>query len=430
MNKDLILIVGNGISGSTAAREIRKRCDRPILMISEECEYFFSRPALMYVYMGHLKWAHTQPYPDTFWKDNDIALKKTRVEAIDFEAQRISCSDGAYIEYTDLVLALGSVSNKLGWPGQDAEGVTGLYHKSDLEALERFTISARQAVIVGGGLIGIELAEMLLSRGIEVHFLVREASFWDRVLPQPESAIINDTIRRHGVHLHLLTGLQEIVTDCHRRAIGVITDKGEKIAAQIVGLTVGVSPHIAWLKATTLAISHGILIDEYLRTNLPHVYAIGDCAELKTPPLWRRPIEAVWYSGKIMGETVAHTLTGKPKKYLPGHWYNSAKFFDIEYQIYGQISVSIPNSEKQFFWSSTDNTKTLRIAYNDDDGRFIGVCSLGIRWRQEYFHRALHQQLSVEEVIAHLAEANFDPEFYHRYESDIFHRFRQKHTTL
>ena len=148
----------------------------------------------MYVYMGHLKWEHTQPYENHFWKKNKLDLLEETVTQIDPNKKTITLSNESILSYDSLVLATGSIPNKFGWPGENLKGVQGLYTKQDLENLEELTPSIEEAVIVGGGLIGIELAEMLHARGKKVTFLVREKSFWDNVLPKGESALINKPV--------------------------------------------------------------------------------------------------------------------------------------------------------------------------------------------------------------------------------------------
>ena len=169
-----IVIIGNGISGVTAARHIRKRDSKSeILIISAETKYFFSRTALMYIYMGHMKFEHTKPYEDGFWAKNKIDLCFGRVDEIDFTQKKLSLNIGKTVGYDSLVLALGSRPNRFGWKGQDLPGVQGLYSCQDLELMEENTKGVKSAVIVGGGLIGVEMAEMLISRSIKVYFLVR-----------------------------------------------------------------------------------------------------------------------------------------------------------------------------------------------------------------------------------------------------------------
>lgn len=172
-----IIIIGNGIAGTTLARNIRKKSRQAILIISKESDYFFSRTALMYVYMGHLKWEHLEPYEKGFWQKNKIDLLNAEVTNINAKEKVVVLANGQHLSYDSLVLATGSTPNKFGWKGQDLENVQGLYTKQDLEQLTANTPNIQQAVVVGGGLIGIELVEMLHSRGITASFLVRENHF-------------------------------------------------------------------------------------------------------------------------------------------------------------------------------------------------------------------------------------------------------------
>ena len=128
-----VVIIGNGIAGVTAARHIRKLSDKKITIISAETKYFFSRTALTYVYMGHMKFEHTQPYEDWFWKKNKIELVQAYVEKIDFKSKVLHTSDNRDLEYDQLILATGSQPNKFGWPGQNLKGVQGLVSKQDLD---------------------------------------------------------------------------------------------------------------------------------------------------------------------------------------------------------------------------------------------------------------------------------------------------------
>ena len=268
-----IIIIGNGIAGTTLARNIRKNSRHPILIISKESDYFFSRTALMYVYMGHLKWENLEPYEKGFWQQNNIDLLKAEVTQIKPQEKIIVLANGQHLSYSSLVLATGSTPNKFGWKGQDLEGVQGLYTKQDLEKLTANTPNIKQAVVVGGGLIGIELAEMLHSRGIRVTFLVREDSFWNKVISPHEGDMIEKHILAHGIDLKMSTNLVEIIANEKGQANAVITDQGESLPCQMVGLTAGVRPNIDFLKNSDLEMNRGILVDQHLATNLPDIYA-------------------------------------------------------------------------------------------------------------------------------------------------------------
>lgn len=425
-----IVIIGNGISGVTVARHIRKQSNHQITIISEETEFFFSRTALMYVFMGHMKFEHTQPYENDFWKKNKINLIHKRVEQVFTKEKALLLHDNSTLSYDKLVIATGSKPNKFGWPGQDLKGVTGLYHKQDLENLEALAIKAKHAVIVGGGLIGIELAEMLHSRNIGVTFLVRESSFWNGVLPDGESQLINRHIKEHHIDLRLETGLKEIISDENGNARAVVTDKNETIECQIVGLTAGVTPNIDFLKNSGIELGRGVKVNRFLETNIKDIYAIGDCAEQHEGIGLRRPIEAVWYTGRMMGEALAQTLTGNPMQYNPGHWFNSAKFLDIEYQTYGWVFAKPLANEVQFYWEHATEKKAIRISFNSKTRVFLGINTFGIRMRHPFFDNVLTKQLSVDYVIQNLKDANFDPEFFTSYEHEIQQSFQDQYSSL
>ncbi len=434
---DHIVIIGNGISGITLARHIRKNGNNRITVISAETEYFFSRTALMYVYMGHMKFEHTQPYEHWFWKKNRIELKKAYVEKIDTANKQLIFSDKERLRYDKLVLATGSKPNKLGWPGENLDGVMGMYHKQDLENLEVHAPNNRvckRAVIVGGGLIGIELAEMLHSRAIPVTFLVREKSFWDAVLPNRESAMISRHILENHIDLRLGVNLKEIkANDRGHCSSVVIAETGEEIACDVVGLTAGVSPNIDIVKDDTNGIetNRGILVNRYLETSVTDIYAIGDCAEQREPIGNRKPIEAVWYTGRMMGETLAQTLCGNRTEYKPGHWFNAAKFFDIEYQTYGWVSSdrNKKDYEKHFHWRHSKDYKCVTIAYDTNTNKFLGINTFGIRMRHAIVDLWLTEERDIFYVLAHLADANFDPEFYKTHEAEIVAQFNVENNT-
>ncbi|MCB1145910.1 MAG: FAD-dependent oxidoreductase [Leptospiraceae bacterium] len=420
------VIVGNGISGITLARELRKITENQIIVISSETEHFFSRPALMYIYMGDMKYEHTKPYEDWFWEKNRIELIKAHVKEIHPSANKLIFEDQSELEYDELVLATGSKSNKFGWPGQDLPGVQGFYSYPDLQQLEKNTQGIERAVIVGGGLIGVEVAEMLLSRKINVTFLVRESGFWNIVLPGQEAAMIEREIREHHVDLRMQSNLKEIIAGPDGRVAAVtVAETGERIDCQLVALTVGVSPNIDFVKGSGIETERGILVDRYLRTNLPNVFAIGDCAQFKNPLPDRRPIEQVWYTGKLQAEALAQNLaktSGNSKElqeYEPGTWYNSAKFFTIEYQVYGNIPAVNPDSVDSFYWEHSSSKICLRINYERETGFVLGIHGLGLRLRQDVCIGFIEKKMTLKDTVKNLKKAFFDPEFYRNYHKEI-----------
>lgn len=422
-----VVIIGNGISGVTAARHIRKLSDNKITIISAESDYFFSRTALMYIYMGHMKFEHTKPYEDGFWKKNKIDLLRAYVNEVDSKNKQLKLNNGSNISYDKLILAVGSKPNKFGWPGQDLKAVQGLYSYQDLESMEKYSPTTQRAVIVGGGLIGVEMAEMFLSRGISVTFLVRENQFWGGVLPKQDSELISQHIIEHGVDLKFNVELKEILADENGRAKSIITNKGEEIDCQFVGLTAGVSPNISFVKDGMIETNKGILVNEFLETNDPNIYALGDCAEFHQHPTGRKNLEQVWYTGRMMGETVAQSICGNKTAYRPGIWFNSAKFFDIEYQTYGNVNSKLLDGQEEFYW---ENKKVaLHFIYEKTSKKLIGVNAFDMRLRHDLFDKWLSSNKTIEYVLEHLKDANFDTEFYKKYEQEIIDKYNKENNS-
>ncbi len=421
-----VVIIGNGIAGITAARYIRKWSDFDITIISAETKHFFSRPALMYIYMGHMRYRDTRPYEDDFWEKNRLNLVQAWVTEIDTDGKRLSLKDHADISYDVLIIATGSASKFFGWPGQDLDGVQGLYGIPDLERMEVYTKDIDHAVVVGGGLIGIEMVEMLHSRHIPVTFLVREASYFDYLLPAEESEIINQEIRDHHIDFQLSTELKSANDDGEGRVGSVTTSKDENIPCQFLGLTTGVTPNINMVRSSNVETNRGVLVNEFLETSIPDVYAIGDCAEFTKPGIGYRQIDQLWYTGRHQGKTLARTICGAREPYDKPLFFNSAKFFSIEYQTYGTVVANPDDSIASLVWISDRKKELIRINYQKSDNKVTGFNLLGVRFRHAVCEKWFLENRTIDYVLTHLQEANFDPEFYPRYEPALIAKYNRQ----
>jgi NADPH-dependent 2,4-dienoyl-CoA reductase/sulfur reductase-like enzyme len=163
-------------------------------------------------------------------------------------------------------------------------------------------------------------------------------------------------------------------------------------------------------------------VDDSLRTNVPDVLAAGDCAEIVTEGEGRNMLQQVWYTGKRQARTAAQVLAGKHVSYDPGIWYNSAKFLDLEYHTYGQVGFHIPD-EKNLYWEHDNGLHCIRIVYLED--RVIGINTMGVRFRHRVCEAWVAERRSLEYVLEHLAEANFDPEFFRQFEAHAVAQFKE-----
>ena len=401
-----VVIVGNGIAGVTAARHVRKGAPAArVTLVSDEAADPFARTALMYVYMGVLAREHTRLYEPRFWSDNRIDRLGDCAVALDPGARVVTLRDGGPLAYDRLLIATGSTPVLPDWPGARLGGVQGLYHLGDLDRMEAATEGAPEAVVVGGGLVGVEMAEMLRTRGTRVAFLVREPSYLPRVFSPAESALVEAEIRRHGVDLRL--GAEVARIEGRDRAEAVVTTAGDRLGAGFVGVGTGVRPNVAWLEGSGVEVGRGVLVDETLAASVPDVFAAGDCAELRDPPPGVRAVEPIWYTARLQGATAGLGLLGRPRAYDPGVFFNSAKFFDLEFQVYGHTALPATGAEADWAWS--DGRRSLRVRHVD--GVVVGVSALGVRLRQDVCARWIAEEWPLDAALADLGAARFDPEF-------------------
>lgn len=397
-----ILIIGNGVAGITAARTLRKRTQKPIVVVSDEADYFFSRPALMYVFMGHMEWADIEPYESWFWDKNRIDLRFARVQHL--EEGRALLSDGSTLPFESCIIATGSRPRASHWPGSDLRGVHTFVSKSDLEQLHEAATTCHNAVVIGGGLIGVEVAEMLKSRDINVTFLVREERYWSTVVPPRESEIIEQEIVRHGVQLCLAAEVRSIDGDESGRVRSVTTTCGHTFPADLVVRTIGVEPNTAVAVNSGIFVRRGVVVDDAFRTSMPNVFAIGDCCEFEDGA-----VEQLWYTARDHGEDVGNILTGLATSRRKRHFYNSAKFFDVEYQVFGKVSPAGGNEDVVLM---PDDRHLLRI--HVDGGVVRGFHSFGLRLRGEACLRMIDERSNIEDVLQRLSSIQFDAEFSQR----------------
>ena len=236
-----IVIVGNGVAGVTCAMTARQRDPHAeITIIGGETDFFFSRTALMYAYMDRMNRRDLEPYERKVYAEQRIGLLRDWVIDHNAAAKTVHLSSGTTLPYDKLVLALGATPNRFGWEGINdvKDGLVHFVSMQDLDACERLTPTTREAVVVGGGLIGIELVESLLYHGIKVTFLIREPYYWPVALGREEGDIVTEQLRAHGVDVRYMEEMKRIEVDPVGRVSGLVTNSGERIPCQMLGICV------------------------------------------------------------------------------------------------------------------------------------------------------------------------------------------------
>jgi NADPH-dependent 2,4-dienoyl-CoA reductase/sulfur reductase-like enzyme len=418
------VIVGNGVAGIEAAMALRRgdACAR-ISIVSAESDHFFSRPALMYVFAGQMRLQDTEPHDRGFYARMGFERVRAVASGVDLAERTLLLGDGRRLGYDKLLIACGSKARKPPWPGSDGPGVHSYVTLGDHEGLDREAKKGQRAVIIGGGLIGIEVAEILHHRGLHVTFVIRDDWYFPVALDANESALVAGHMRAQGIDVRLKQAVSAIERSTTGAVTGVRLDDGSVLAADLVAVAIGVVPNTAWLEGSAIArsTSGAIEVDDALRTADPHVFAAGDCANVTWADGTRRP-EQLWYTARDQGRIAAAAMAGESATYRRGPWYNSAKFFDIEWTTAGDVpsfvgmdggKVAPAPDLRTWFQTGPGSGVSQRIVCRGE--KVVGFNFLGSRFDQEPLLGWIAEGRSLDYVLAHLAEAQFDEEFSPRF---------------
>lgn len=413
-------IVGNGVAGITAALELRKREPRAeINVISGESDYFFSRTALMYSFMDRMTRRDLEPFERGVFDAQRIGRVRGWVTDLDAPARKLSLDAGPKLAWDRLLLCSGSCPRRPQWQGLDQvrSGLVNFVSMQDLDACEAVAQRGQQAVVVGGGLIGIELVECLRWAGMEVTFLIREPWYWPVALSETESAMVIEHMRHHGINVVIGEAVTSVETDMQGAVTAVSTEQGTRYECCALGVSIGVQPAVDWLRkvATPPRLVRGIVIDAGFRTSLDGVFAAGDCAELELSG--RAPlVEQIWYSAKRQGRLAARSMLGEPIQYIPPIFFNSSKFFEIEFTTVGRFAKESlaspqpsPDAQRVFYFRYPAKDVSVRIA--EQGGAVQAFNMLGSRWDHNKFEQWIQERRSLDAVMDRLHQAQFDVEF-------------------
>jgi len=331
-----VLIVGAGIAAGQLAVELRQAgYSESVTIVGDEPRFPYNRPPLSKEYLlgpgeGFDQLQFRAP---AFYADNDIDLIiDDAVVQVHRADRRVTLASGSTRTYDTLVFATGARNRQLPLAGADSERVLGLRTVDDADRLRAELDAGRRAAIIGGGFIGMEIAAVARARGLDVTVVELAPRAMARALSAETAAFITDHLRRSGITFRFEVVPQEIVADAG--AVGIVLSGGERIDADFVLLAAGVVPNAEIAAQSGLAVANGIVVDEFLRTEDPHVYAIGDCAIFPHADIGARVrLESV-QNATDQARAVAAALTGRPVPFEKVAWFWSHQG-DLNLQIAG-----------------------------------------------------------------------------------------------
>ena len=366
------LIIGNGAAGLSAAEIIRRRDPAGrITIITSEPYHHYSRPGIAYYVLGQLSERQLVSRSHAFYRDHRFDLLFATVSQIDPEAQLVYLDSGRPIAYDVLLLATGASAVMPPFPGHDLDGVLTFDTLDDAKRVARAGRKAKTAVVVGGGITAMELAEGLNHQGARTHLLQRGDRIWPRLFDESESTIVAQKIRQEGINIHYRDELEEILGK-RGKVAGVRLKSGRTIKCQAVGVAVGVRPNLDLVRGLPIRQDKGILVDQYMQSSQPALFAAGDVAQVYDRWTGQHNLDILWPSaineGRAAGNSMVDFVRGRRPTY---HYqkaspFNCALLFGLHLTVIGRVGNSSDTGVEQLAYLSRGSSHVWTVPFTSN----------------------------------------------------------------
>lgn len=367
------MIIGGGPAGANAAEKIRTLDPLArIRLISNENYAYYKRSKIVNLI------SESCTEEELFLKGKDVYDKLKinfyygNVTKVIPEKNQIVIGDKSILNYDFLLIASGGSPLLLPWEGINLKGISTLYTLRDAKEVAKSTCDAKNVVVVGGGSIAIKLVKNFMKLGIKVSIIEKSSHLWPIGFDRKISRIFEREFIDRGVNLYLN---DEVVKFNGKdgKVKSVTLKSSQEIPCDLVVITIGIRPNIGFIKGTNIKVDKGIIVDKYLRTNIPNIFAAGDVAQIEDP-LYKEPIlHPTWGNAKKQGKIAAENMAGKIKEYKGTIPIQTIKGFDFQ-----AIAAGITHSKKSFdeiSWVSFQNNFCRKFVL--DDNHLIGALILG-----------------------------------------------------
>jgi NAD(P)H-nitrite reductase large subunit len=335
------VIIGGSAAGIGAVEAIREIDPvGTIAVISEEVCSQYSRPMISDFVSGKADLEKMKCREDTFWKENNAEpLMGKKATALKLAEKYLELDDGIRVEFEKLLLATGGKPFVPKIEGANKENVFTFTTFSDAERLAEKVETSKKAIVIGAGLIGISVTEALVKRGLKVTLVELQDRILSLILDPKASGIVENIIKKAGVNVVTGQSVQKVISDPENGEVtGVTLTSGTQLPCEIVIVAIGVVPRTELAIGTMLKTNRGILVDKYLETNVPNVFAAGDVAEAFDFVLNENRLLPLWPLAMIEGKIAGYNMAGKKTDYSGGTSMSALKYFGVPI-----ISVGLAN---------------------------------------------------------------------------------------
>jgi nitrite reductase (NADH) large subunit len=325
-----LAIIGSGMAAIRLVDALRRRGDqRSILVVGDERALPYNRILLSPLLSGEIDWQQLVTHPAEWYVEHNVELRLGQpVMAIERAGHTLVLADGQHLGYRQLVIATGSRAARPHIPGIDLRGVCSFRDIADVTRLQQAVSRGGRAVVLGGGLLGLEAAVALATRGMQTTLVHRSPLLMNRQLDATAAGYLQRAIEARGVRVVTGSAPQAIEGDFTPCAVRLAS--GERIAADLVVTATGIEPVTALACGAGLDVSRGIVVDEQLRTSDANIFAIGECCELNgetvglVAPIWQQV------------EVLAAVLCGDQARFEAQPYVTMLKVSGIDVHVMGE----------------------------------------------------------------------------------------------
>lgn len=356
------LIIGNSSAGMAAAQAIRARDDKgEIIVVGEEDHFCYYRPNLDSVVAGQRSTEEIYLYDQKFYDQNNIQLKRgKRVCQVLPKDKKVLVEGEGELAYDRLLVASGAWPRQAPWQKVDSNGIANLRNIKDAQRITSLITDTERAVVVGGGLLGIDMAQAINERRIPVTHLVREKFLGSVILDSQGGRIIAAKSRAAGVELAVEEEVLEVVAKGGRVA-GVKTSKARILDCQLVIACIGVLPRVDFLAGSGIVIDRGVIVNRYLESSIPDIYAAGDVAQVPDWISGENINQTSWFNSTWQGTAAGANMVSRESTVYQDISYNYIDIYALNQTSFGSIHPKLADEILTGDYPQGDNYKKLFV---------------------------------------------------------------------